>query len=263
MILCNHNCCFYDWQQVMCVFLFAYLAIATFIIYRETKTEIKFERIISYILIACIVYILPVEIYIIDSNLKGQFCYVIVKVFLYLAYSLCASSIFYFVSFYLPQQYVKKKISHHIQRKTMLIDANVMELFNRLGIRNKNDNRKEVLSEMKEKFMNLNPDNKDFRDYLASFKNEVLTIIRGITVYHEYLDKNYLFALNQLEQSLFHKIVFADGNMLSVADQFRDIYVFNNRLQKENAIQKEKYKDYNERAGKKYQKEKMNREDTK
>jgi hypothetical protein len=75
-----------------------------------------------------------------------------------IAYSLAASSIFYFVAVFLPMQAMRKKVFSSIYKKTLLIDERISHLFSRLEINIGNGNYQEVANEINEKFKHINPD---------------------------------------------------------------------------------------------------------
>ncbi len=255
------------WVSLFLLLAATGVSIVAYIKYKDSQAESAIF--IRDILIICVVYILIVEIFIINQPTKNV--YGIFKVFLLLAYSISASSIFYFISTYLPQQYVKRKILITTDRRTKLIDINITELFNILKVKMDNDNYNEVALEIDLICKSFNPDSPSnsavyknerisFYKYLSVFQKELLEIIQGLIVFHEYLDKEYLFELTFLEDQLIKKIIFSGVKELNINNftyasiVMHEIYVHNNILQKINASQMEKNKDWVSKEIKLYRK---------
>jgi hypothetical protein len=118
----------------------------------------KFDRTILIIFILCSVYILSFELILIDYPALNSTFYRLGKFVLNIAYSLAASSIFYFVAVFLPMQAMRKKVFSSIYKKTLLIDERISHLFSRLEINIGNGNYQEVANEINEKFKHINPD---------------------------------------------------------------------------------------------------------
>lgn len=225
----------------------------------------KFNRPIFFIFITCTTYILSVQLILIEYPSLNTTFYRLNKFFLALAYSLTASSLFYYVAVYLPKQAMKRKIFPSIYRRNLLIKEHFANLFYNLEIAANNNDYKNVAIEIDRKCKQINPDAPienyaNWHQYLYFFKSEVVDIIRSVTFYHEYLDKEYFTELTLLEDRFVDIFVFSGSkqllvNNLSYANiTLHELYVHNNILQKINASQFEKNKKMIEKEVKLYRK---------
>jgi hypothetical protein len=205
----------------------------------------KYYKIILSIFIICIAYILTVDAIFVDYPALNTAFFRLGKVVLTLAYSLTASCIFYFIAVYLPEKYLRRKFVSSMYRRTNLISDQVFALFYYLKIDPNTKDYDAVYKELEIKAETINPDEPlneytDWHEYLLYFKEDILSLISRITVYHTYLDQDFLNELTLLEDQLTNKIVFGGYKQLAIKNltyaslTLHEIYVHNNLLQQIN-----------------------------
>jgi hypothetical protein len=230
----------------------------------------KCNRIILLIFTVCVLYILTIDVLFVNVPAYSTTLYRMGKVILGLAYSLTASSIFYYIAVYLPDVYLKRKFVSSMYRRTNLINDQVRDLFYYMGIDTNSGDYESVYKELEKRTREINPDHAineypDWYQYFSAFKADISDLIRSITVYHVYLDKDYLNELTLIEDQLASKINFGGYKQLAINNLsyaslgLHEIYVHNHILKQINQKLYERYKTLIDKEAKKYRKNNYDR----
>jgi hypothetical protein len=182
-----------------------------------------------------------------------------------ISYSILATSIFYYLSqyipVYLPRQQRKIKILSNVYQKTLIINSIVGGLKLNLNITDdidftKRDNFLKIIN-------NTNPDEEvsrfeNWHYYLYNLKTNLLDIIRSMTFYNDYLSKEFLHELIILEKVLLAPYTFAGYKTIGVSNlsyaeiDLQEILVHNGILQDLRTKEFKKYERQFEDDGKLY-----------
>jgi hypothetical protein len=183
-----------------------------------------------------------------------------------IGYSIVAASIFYFISQYLgvytPRQKRRIKILSFVHRQSRIIDEVLGHLKINInyewGDIKDSVRFKEALTKIKvddpiDNFIGWYP-------YLFYMKTQLLEVIRSISFYNEYLDKDFFHELLIIEQNLTSRFTFSGFKVLvnedlSFADiDLQEILIHNQHLQEICKDERRKYKKRFDADGKQYRK---------
>jgi|GEM_PF-2341158 hypothetical protein len=209
-------------------------------------------------------YILVFEFWLSEINASTEFAYKCGQISSKIAYSITAASIFYFVAqyigVYIPRQQRKIKILSFVKRSTIIIDVILSELKNNLI--NSNIDIKDSQS-FRNAIANIDteaPVNNfiDWYQYLFYVKTQVMDLTKGLTFYHDYLEKEYFHELLLIQQSLLSPIVFVGHKVLLTTNlsyaeiELQELLIHNQHLQGLWKKEYEKYKEILKKEGEKY-----------
>lgn len=171
-----------------------------------------------------------------------------------IGYSIIASSVFYFVSqyipVYLPKQDKKIKILQRIYQNIQIIDTIIYNLKYHLNIRDQEYLDNALFSE-KLRLVNMEVPIGSYPNwhlYLRDVKTDLHDIISTIVTYNEYVSVKMIEELSIIQHHLFSSLVFAGRKKLQCNDltfgelALQEIFVHNTHLQ---ALNEKEYLLYN------------------
>lgn len=179
-------------------------------------------------------------------------------------YSILATSIFYFVSqyipVYLPRQRKKIKILYNVYQKTIIINAIIGDLKHYLGVSGNDFQKSKDFGKL---LQNIDPDKpvKQFQTwhvYLWHLRNKLLSILGTITIYNDYLSKDFLQELIIFEKQLLSPNTFEGFKTIDVSDlsyaelTLQELLVHNKHLQELREKEFKKYEKQFEEDGVRY-----------
>lgn len=163
--------------------------------------------ILYYCLIPAVVYTLLYELVFTEYGAYNQIIYKLGIITSRIFYSMLASSIFYFVSqyipIYLPRQEKKEKILSNIRTKHKILEGLLITFQGNMKIRKEEYLDKMLLSD---KLTDFDIHSKiesfdDFEKYYSAFRSECLDLIESILFYHDFLSLKYLNELQEIEKN--------------------------------------------------------------
>ncbi len=182
-----------------------------------------------------------------------------------MAYSILATSIFYFLSqyipVYLPRQQRKIKILSNAHQKALIIDNIISELKLSLNIGDNSDFTD------KEKFrltlITTNPNEEiggfeNWHHYFFNLKANLLDVIRSLTFYNDYLSKEFLHELIILEKVLLAYKTIRLSNLSYAEITIQELLIHNKILQELRIEESMKYEKEFVEEGKRYRKANYN-----
>lgn len=225
-------------------------------------------------LIPSFIYILLYELVFTTIPSPSETIYKLGIIISKVAYSIMASSIFYYISQYiplhLPKQKRKIKILLNVYHRTYLIDNIIKELQEELKISSedfKSHGFRTLLA-------NINTQNsvgsfENWYSYLLYIKTQLLEIIQSIIIHQEYLSIEFTQELIIIEKQLLEPNVFSGQNILSAFKgleyaeiQIQEIYLHNQILQKLNINEFKKYEMELWKVGKEYRRINFGKKDS-
>jgi hypothetical protein len=181
-----------------------------------------------------------------------------------ICYSIIATSIFYFISqyipVYLPRQKRKIKILYGIFLKTRIIDARVNNLKSELKIYGD-----DFYIDFDKKVEAIKPDTpvgqfENWYSYLYNLKTQLIDVIRSMTIYNDFLSLEFLEELNLIEYQLLSPYTFVGYQVLLSDDlsyaqiHLQEILVHNKHLQELKKLEFAKYEKIFKTEGEEYRK---------
>jgi hypothetical protein len=213
------------------------------------KTEAY--KIILWAFSISLFYILLYELVLTRFSSNGFFNYKLGIVTSRICYSIVATSIFYFLSqyipVYLPRQRRKVKILHGVFLKTRIIETRVQNLKFQLGVHGDN-----FYEDFFRKTIAINSDKpvaqfENWHLYLYHLKTALIDIIRSMTIYNDFLSLEFMEELTLIEYQLLSLNAFEGLKMLQCTDlsyahiQLQEILIHNKHLQDLKATEFAKY----------------------
>lgn len=168
-----------------------------------------------------------------------------------ICYSIVATSIFYFLSqyvpIYLPRQRRKRKILYGVFLKTEVINTRVEHLKFQLKVHG-ND----FYDGFNTKVAAINPTHpvaqfENWYEYLFHLKTNLTDTIRSMILYHDYLSLEFMDELNFIEYRLLSLYAFEGHRMLDCDDlsyaeiQLQQLFIHNRHLQELKEIEFAEY----------------------
>lgn len=129
-----------------------------------------------------------------------------------------ASSIFYFISQYLPvflpKEEKKKKVLSVIKNKSAILNGLLMSLEKNLGFSNSDYQDVGKLTDKLNDFnmMNKIDNHQNFESYYRSFRKEALEVVQSILLYHDYISLKQLNYYQLIEKDLLLSHIFNFDN---------------------------------------------------
>ncbi|HVA97996.1 MAG TPA: hypothetical protein VNG53_03800 [Bacteroidia bacterium] len=209
-------------------------------------------------------FILFYELYLIKYPSCSETIFKLGRISSNISYSIIAASVFYWISqyipVYLPRQQKKTIILFNNYFRTNIINDLVCDLKDQLGIENDETIQNDVeFMKLVKEIIPTDPiaEFKNWYQYLYQLKTQLIDTIRSMTLYNDYLSKEFLLELSLLEKELLARYTFdghktLEGNLGYAKSNLQQILIHNKHLQELSAEEFKKYKRQFDEVGTKY-----------
>jgi hypothetical protein len=197
----------------------------------------SFNKLLLYIFLSCLFYILVVELCLIDVYNPSLTLVRLGAILLKIAYSFVAATVFYLINVYIPKKRRWAKIAADIIFKTSVINNQISLLHMRTEIGENdiwdNNKIKSALSKIDE--MSVESVYSDWSHHLFLLKLKLLDLINSLKAYNDLLSDDYLVLLVSIENYLLVANAFQGANRLNIrlVDEelsFQGIFIANKLL---------------------------------
>lgn len=188
----------------------------------------KPNKILFFLFISSVCYVVGAELIFINYYTDSVTLYRVGQLFLKLAYSITASSIFFSITTLLPKKLKREKILQDVEWKTELTNRIITGLLRRIEATsqrqiNLSSKQRELLSEVDTALARVNPDEPvldyiSWHKYLYSLKKKLSEIIQSLKFHKDSLTDEYLNQLILIENLLIASSIFEGHKKYAVTE---------------------------------------------